>query len=86
MFTLAIVLPPSIKQNIEAKFFDHFLKGSGDKNSGLPNAYMFNTGSKEWKTFDKWPSPGATHLKLYLGGDGKLGMGSHRSKQPQHRL
>jgi putative CocE/NonD family hydrolase len=64
------------QKNIEAKFFDHFLKGSGDKNSGLPNAYMFNTGKNEWKTFDKWPSPGATHLKLYLGGDGKLGMGS----------
>jgi putative CocE/NonD family hydrolase len=61
---------------IEAKFFDHFLKGSGDKNSGLPNAYMFNTGSKVWQTFDQWPSPAASHLKLYLGGDGKLGMGA----------
>jgi putative CocE/NonD family hydrolase len=61
------------QKNIEAKFFDHFLKGSGDKkNSGLPTAYMYNTGSKEWKMFDKWPSPGASHQKMYLGANGKL--------------
>lgn len=57
---------------IEQKFFNHFLKGNGDKNSGLPEAYMFNTGKKEWATFDKWPSPAATHLKMYLSADGKL--------------
>ena len=57
---------------IEQKFFNHFLKGNGDKNSGLPDAYMYNTGKKEWETFDKWPSPGATHQKLYLNNDGKL--------------
>lgn len=60
------------QKNIEAKFFEHFLKGNGDKNSGLPNAYMYNTGKKEWQTFDKWPSPAAIHQKLYLGEDGKL--------------
>ncbi|WP_183563177.1 CocE/NonD family hydrolase [Mucilaginibacter sp. SP1R1] len=60
------------QKNIEAKFFNHFLKGNGDKNSGLPNAYMYNTGKKEWATFDKWPAPNATHQKMYLGADGKL--------------
>ncbi|AMR31766.1 X-Pro dipeptidyl-peptidase [Mucilaginibacter sp. PAMC 26640] len=60
------------QKNIEQKFFNHFLKGNGDKNSGLPKAYMFNTGKNEWKTFDKWPSPGAVHEKLYLNNDGKL--------------
>jgi len=60
------------QKNIESKFFNHFLKGSGDKNSGLPNAYMFDTGKKTWETFDKWPSPKATHEKLYLGSDGKI--------------
>ena len=44
------------QNNIEAKFFNHFLKGSGDKNSGLPEAYMFDTGVKQWKTFDQWPA------------------------------
>ncbi|WP_121807974.1 CocE/NonD family hydrolase [Mucilaginibacter kameinonensis] len=60
------------QRNIEAKFFNHFLKGNGDKNSGLPNAYMFNTGKKEWATFDKWPAANAVHEKMFLGADGKL--------------
>jgi putative CocE/NonD family hydrolase len=60
------------QKNIEAKFFNHFLKGNGDKNSGLPNAYMYNTGKKEWATFDKWPAPNAVHQKMYLGANGKL--------------
>jgi putative CocE/NonD family hydrolase len=60
------------QQNIEAKFFNHFLKGNGDKNSGLPNAYMYNTGKKEWATFNKWPASNAVHEKLFLGTDGKL--------------
>ncbi|MDN5288218.1 MAG: X-Pro dipeptidyl-peptidase [Mucilaginibacter sp.] len=60
------------QKNIESKFFNHFLKGNGDKNSGLPNAYMYNTGKKEWATFDKWPAPNAVHQKLFLGADGKL--------------
>ena len=60
------------QKNIEQKFFAHFLKGKGDKASGLPEAYMFNTGKNEWRTFDKWPSPAATHVKFYLSNDGKL--------------
>uniref|UniRef100_UPI0035CA6417 CocE/NonD family hydrolase n=1 Tax=uncultured Hymenobacter sp. TaxID=170016 RepID=UPI0035CA6417 len=60
------------QRNIEAKFFAHFLKGSGDKNSGLPEAYMFDTGKKQWETFPKWPAAEATHLKMYLSADGKL--------------
>jgi putative CocE/NonD family hydrolase len=60
------------QKNIESKFFNHFLKGNGDKNSGLPNAYMYNTGKKEWATFDKWPAPNAVHQKLFLSADGKL--------------
>ena len=44
------------QKNIEAKFFNHFLKGLGDKNSGLPEAYMFDTGVKQWKMFDQWPA------------------------------
>jgi putative CocE/NonD family hydrolase len=60
------------QKSIEQKFFNHFLKGNGDKNSGLPEAYMYNTGKKEWETFDKWPAASATHQKFYLSNDGKL--------------
>ncbi|WP_347343807.1 CocE/NonD family hydrolase [Mucilaginibacter sp. JRF] len=60
------------QKEIEAKFFKHFLKGKGDKATGLPEAYMFNTGKKEWATFDKWPAANAEHKKFYLAADGKL--------------
>ncbi len=62
------------QKNIEAKFFNHFLKGNGDKNSGLPEAYMYNTGKKAWETFAQWPATNATHQKLYLNADGKISM------------
>ena len=43
------------QDNIETKFFNHFLKGDGDMDSGLPEAYVFDTGKKEWKQYDTWP-------------------------------
>lgn len=54
------------QENIETKFFDHFLKGSGDKNSGLPEAYVFDTGKKDWKTYDTWPPEGVVKKDMYL--------------------
>ncbi|MVN20409.1 CocE/NonD family hydrolase [Mucilaginibacter arboris] len=67
------------QKNIEAKFFNHFLKGNGDKNSGLPEAYMYNTGKKEWEEFAQWPAANASHQKLYLNADGKIAMSAPAS-------
>lgn len=60
------------QRNIEAKFFSHFLKGSGDGKTGLPDAYLFDTGTKEWKTFDKWPAKTAQKVNFYLKANGSL--------------
>ena len=60
------------QRNIEAKFFNHFLKGAGDGKTGLPEAYLFNTGRNEWRTFDKWPATDAQTKPYYLASDGKL--------------
>jgi len=60
------------QENIEAKFFDHFLKGDGDKNSGLPEAYVFDTGNKDWKTYDTWPPAGVVKKDMYLSSDQEL--------------
>ena len=60
------------QKEIESKFFNHFLKGNGDQKTGLPEAYMFDTGAKKWNTFDKWPSASAVKQKMYLGANGKL--------------
>lgn len=60
------------QENIETKFFHHFLKGSGDKNSGLPEAYVFDSGHKEWKQYDSWPPNGATKKELFLSDNQEL--------------
>lgn len=60
------------QHNIEAKFFTHFLKGAGDGKTGLPEAYLFNTGRNEWKTFDKWPAANAQPMQFFLASTGKL--------------
>ncbi|GAB3955636.1 CocE/NonD family hydrolase [Spirosoma harenae] len=60
------------QRNIEAKFFNHFLKGAGDGKTGLPEAYLFNTGKNEWKTFDKWPAANAQTMQFYLSNNGQL--------------
>jgi putative CocE/NonD family hydrolase len=58
--------------NIEAPFFKHFLKGAGDGKSGLPEAYLFDTGKKLWRTFTEYPVKTAQKRTLYFHSDGKL--------------
>ncbi|WMX15318.1 CocE/NonD family hydrolase [Aureispira sp. CCB-E] len=41
------------QKNIEFPFFEYYLKDKGDLT--LPEAYLFDTGKKEWKTFAVWP-------------------------------
>lgn len=57
------------QRNIERKFFGHYLKGDTDPK--LPEAYMFDTGKKEWNTFEVWP-PKKENVKLYPGEKGVL--------------
>ncbi len=60
------------QENIETKFFDHFLKGNGDKNSGLPEAYVFDSGRKEWKQYDTWPPEGVVKKDMFLSENQEL--------------
>jgi putative CocE/NonD family hydrolase len=41
------------QKEIEYPFFNHFLKDGPAPN--LPDAYLYDTGLKEWKKFDTWP-------------------------------
>ncbi|WP_027394048.1 CocE/NonD family hydrolase [Aquimarina latercula] len=59
----------NFQQNIETKFFNHFLKGEGDNESGLTEIQIFDTGKKEWNTFDSWPPKNAEKKTVYLSGD-----------------
>ena len=60
------------QKNIEAKFFNHFLKGAGDGKTGLPEAYMFDTGAKKWEQFDQWPAANTTTKSFSLNLRGGL--------------
>ncbi|MGY6522799.1 MAG: CocE/NonD family hydrolase [Mongoliitalea sp.] len=60
------------QNEVEAVFFDHFLKGTGDGKTGLPEAYLFDTGSKEWKKFDTWPPKEAVTTPYFPHANGAL--------------
>jgi putative CocE/NonD family hydrolase len=58
------------QREIEYPFFTAHLKGDGQ--ASLPEAYMFNTGTKQWQKFDVWPPREIPPLRLYFGEDGRL--------------
>jgi putative CocE/NonD family hydrolase len=58
------------QKEIERRFFASYLKD--EANTKLPEAYMFNTGTKEWQKFDVWPPKDIKPLSLYFGPNGKL--------------
>ena len=55
---------------IERVFFNHFLR-DGKGKPDLPEAYMFDTGLKEWQKFDVWP-PQVPTTTLGFRADGRL--------------
>ncbi len=61
------------QRDIETKFFNHFLKGSGDNNTGLSEIRVFDTGKKEWNTYDTWPPKNIEKKSFFLSGGGLLG-------------
>lgn len=62
------------QKNIEANFFRHFLKENGKGVNKLPEAYVFDTGNKDWKTFDSWPPKNTEKQVFYLQGNESLSL------------
>jgi len=58
------------RENIELVFFNHYLKEKGELK--LPEAYVFETGSNEWKTYAEWPPKTAAPRNLYFNAGGRL--------------
>lgn len=58
------------RQKIELPFFKYYLK-DGPKPS-LPEAYIFETGTCEWREFPAWPPAEAKGRQLYFHPHGKL--------------
>jgi uncharacterized protein len=60
------------QRDIESKFFYHFLKNDGKGDSGLPEAYMFDSGTNEWKSYTKWPPVNTEKKTYWLQSDERL--------------
>jgi putative CocE/NonD family hydrolase len=59
------------REHIELAFFNYHLKGKGEPK--LPEAWVFETGTNEWRKHDAWPPKSAQAKSLYLGSNGSLG-------------
>ena len=58
-------------ETILLPFFEHHLKGSGRWQH--PKAWVFETGTNTWRTFEVWPPREASPRSLYLAAGGQLG-------------
>ncbi|MEL4308467.1 CocE/NonD family hydrolase [Joostella sp. CR20] len=61
------------QEEIETKFFNHFLKENGKGNLGLPEAYVYDTGLNKWETYDVWPPKNITEKAYSLGQNQTMG-------------
>jgi putative CocE/NonD family hydrolase len=52
-------------RELQKKWFDHYLKGTGD--GKFDEANCFQTGSNVWKSYSSWPPKEAAIKKLYAG-------------------
>ncbi|MDB5115847.1 MAG: CocE/NonD family hydrolase [Mucilaginibacter sp.] len=58
------------REKIEFPFFMHYLKDAPDPE--LPNAYVFETGTNQWRKYSKWPPVESKQGAIYLQPGGKL--------------
>ena len=55
---------------VELPFFEHYLKDKGDL---APfQAFVYETGADQWRTFDSWPPKGTTTKAFYFRTGGQL--------------
>ena len=60
------------REKIELPFFKHYLKGEAEGTADLPEAYVFETGTNQWRRYETWPPKNATGKTLYFREGGKL--------------
>ena len=52
------------REHIEFPFFQYHLKGKGS--AAFPEAWVFETGTNQWRTFDAWPPQKVKPRSLFL--------------------
>src|SRR5271166_3718890 len=65
------------REHIELPFFIQNLKNKGDglktpPDNQIPKAWVFETGTNDWRRFAEWPPKTASEKSLYLGANGVL--------------
>lgn len=60
------------QQNVETRFFNHFLKDNGKGKLDLPEAMMYDTGDRKWDEYTSWPPQATKKRTVYLGENQKL--------------
>jgi putative CocE/NonD family hydrolase len=58
------------QKNIALPFFNYYLKDKGELD--LPEAYVFETGTNQWRQFESWPPKGTADKPLYFRKEGRL--------------
>ncbi len=58
------------RESIELQFFNCVLKDKCQQK--LPEAYVFETGSNQWRTYEQWPPKNAESRNLFLQAGGGL--------------
>jgi putative CocE/NonD family hydrolase len=59
------------RDEIEFPFFQHYLKDKGS--ASFPEAWVFETGSNQWRRYDVWPPPSGRARSLFFQRGGALG-------------
>lgn len=62
----------NFQKNVETTFFNHFLKGDADGKTGLPEIQIFDTGKKEWNSYESWPPANVEKKTFYLSANEEL--------------
>jgi putative CocE/NonD family hydrolase len=58
------------QEHIEFPFFMHYLKGKSIR--PLPEAFVFETGTNQWRQFPAWPPANLEKRNLYFQAEGKI--------------
>lgn len=69
----------NFQREVERTFFAYHLKGTGTNTQ--PEAYMYNTGTKQWQNFSTWPPADVPTYRFYFGEGGKLSLDKPFAKE-----
>jgi putative CocE/NonD family hydrolase len=69
------------RQHIELPFFEYHLKGRGENKH--PEAWVFETGTNQWRKHDSWPPKAAKPISLYFQAHGGLSSEAPPAGNPQ---